>query len=51
MYYFGISDIFTQYGAEKKMEHIFKKITKWSGISVVPPFEYKNGFEYFISHV
>ena len=49
MYYFGISDIFTQYGAGKKMEHIFKKITKGSGISAVPPFEYKNRFDNFIN--
>ena len=49
VYYFGISDIFTQYGAGKKMEHIFKKITKGSGISAVPPFEYKNRFDNFIN--
>ena len=48
MYYFGISDIFTEYGAGKKVEHIFKKITKGSGISAVPPSEYKKRFDNFI---
>lgn len=48
MYYFGISDIFMEYNTGKKVEHIFKKITKGSGISVVPPDEYKNRFDNFI---
>ena len=48
MYYFGISDIFTEYGAGKKMEHIFKKLTKRSGFSAVPPSEYKKRFDNFI---
>ena len=48
LYYFGISDIFTEYSAGKKMEHIFKKITKGSGISAVPPNEYKTRFDNFI---
>ena len=48
MYYFGISDIFTEYGAGKKMEHLFKTITKGSGISAVPPIEYKKRFDNFI---
>lgn len=48
MYYFGISDIFMEYNTGKKVEHIFKKITKGSGISTVPPDEYKNRFDNFI---
>ena len=48
IYYFGISDIFTEYNTGKKMEHIFKKITKGSGISAVPPVEYKTRFDNFI---
>ena len=48
MYYFGISDIFTEYGAGKKMEYIFKRITKGNGISSVPPIEYKTRFDNFI---
>ena len=48
MYYFGISDIFMEYNTGKKVEHIFKKITKGSGISAVPPDEYKNRFDNFI---
>ena len=48
LYYFGISDIFTEYNAGKKMEYIFKKITKGSGISSVPPLEYKTRFDNFI---
>ena len=48
MYYFSISDIFTEYSTGKKMEHIFKKITKGSGISAVPPSEYKQRFDNFI---
>ena len=48
MYYFGISDIFTKYGKGKKMEHIYKKLTKGNGISVAPPNEYKIRFDNFI---
>ena len=48
IYYFGISDIFTEYNTGKKMEHIFKTITKGSGISAVPPIEYKTRFDNFI---
>lgn len=48
MYYFGISDIFMEYNTGKKMEHIFKKITKGKGISAVPPNDYKNRFDKFI---
>ena len=48
MYYFGISDIFMEYNTGKKMEHIFKKITKGNGISTVPPNEYKKRFVDFI---
>ena len=48
LYYFGISDIFTDYNTGKKMEHILKKITKGSGISAVPPIEYKTRFDNFI---
>ena len=48
IYYFGISDIFTEFGAGKKMEHIFKKLTKGSGFSAVPPSEYKKRFDNFI---
>ena len=42
MYYFGIKDIFTEYGKGKVVEHIFKKISKVDGISAVPPEDYKN---------
>ena len=48
MYYFGISDIFMEYNTGKKMEHLFKKITKGNGISTVPPNEYKKRFVDFI---
>ena len=49
MYYFGISDIFTEYGTGKKMEYIFKTITKGNGISAIPPNEYKIRFDKFIN--
>ena len=48
MYYFGINDIFTEYGKGKVVEHIFKKIAKGEGISAVPPEEYKSRFDDFI---
>ena len=48
MYYFGINDIFTEYGTGKVFEHIFKKIAKGDGISAVPPEDYKNRFDEFI---
>ena len=48
IYYFGINDIFTEYGKGKAMEHILKKITKGDGISAVPPEDYKNRFDNFI---
>jgi len=48
MYYFGINDIFTEYGKGKIVEHIFKKITKGDSISAVPPDDYKKRFDNFI---
>ena len=48
MYYFGINDIFKEYGKGKVVEHIFKKIAKGDGISAVPPEDYKNRFDGFI---
>lgn len=48
VYFFGIIDIFTQYGAKKKMEHFFKSITQGKGISCKPPNEYAERFKNFV---
>jgi len=48
IYFFGIIDIFTDYGTKKSMEHFFKSIVQGDGISCMPPDEYYLRFhQYF----
>ncbi|MCQ2818935.1 MAG: hypothetical protein MJ252_16845 [archaeon] len=40
VFFFGVIDILTNYGARKKFEHFAKSITQGSGISCYPPEDY-----------
>ena len=51
VYFFGIIDIFTNYGATKKMEYIFKSVGQGTGISCKPPNEYSNRFINFLESI
>ena len=49
VYFFGIIDIFTNYGGKKKMEYIVKSVSQGSGISCKPPDEYSKRFINFVN--
>ena len=51
IYFFGIIDIFTNYGATKKMEYIIKTVGQGAGISCKPPDEYSKRFISFIGSI
>ena len=51
VYFFGIIDIFTNYGATKKVEYIVKSVSQGSGISCKPPNEYSRRFINFIDKI
>lgn len=48
-YFMGIIDTLTQYNMKKKSEYYTKRIFQGSGISCVPPNNYKDRFVHFIS--
>ena len=51
VYFFGIIDIFTNYGATKKMEYIVKSVSQGTGISCKPPDEYSKRFIKFVESI
>ena len=51
VYFFGIIDIFTNYGASKKVEYIVKSVSQGGGISCKPPNEYSQRFIKFIDKI
>ena len=51
VYFFGIIDIFTNYGGKKKMEYIVKSVSQGTGISCKPPDEYSRRFINFIDSI
>jgi 1-phosphatidylinositol-4-phosphate 5-kinase len=51
VYFFGIIDIFTNYGATKKMEYIVKSVSQGAGISCKPPDEYSKRFIKFVEGI
>jgi 1-phosphatidylinositol-4-phosphate 5-kinase len=51
VYFFGIIDIFTNYGASKKVEYIVKSVSQGKGISCKPPNEYSQRFIRFIDKI
>ncbi len=51
VYFFGIIDIFTNYGATKKVEYIVKSVSQGKGISCKPPDEYSKRFINFVNKI
>ena len=51
VYFFGIIDIFTNYGATKKMEYLVKSVSQGGGISCKPPDEYSKRFIKFVEKI
>ena len=51
VYFFGIIDIFTNYGASKRVEYIVKSVSQGKGISCKPPNEYSKRFIRFIDTI
>ena len=51
VYFFGIIDIFTNFGASKKVEYVVKSVSQGSGISCKPPNEYSQRFIKFIDKI
>ena len=52
IYYFGIIDILTEYGAIKQIEHLFKQIRYCSNeMSCIPPYDYKERFYNYLNKV
>ena len=51
VYFFGIIDIFTNYGASKKVEYIVKSVSQGNGISCKPPNIYSQRFIKFIDKI
>jgi len=51
VYFFGIIDIFTNYGATKKVEYIVKSVSQGNGISCKPPNIYSQRFIKFIDKI
>ena len=51
VYFFGIIDIFTNYGATKKVEYIVKSVSQGNGISCKPPDEYSKRFINFVDTI
>ncbi len=51
VYFFGIIDIFTNYGASKRVEYIVKSVSQGKGISCKPPDEYSKRFIRFIDTI
>lgn len=51
IYFFGIIDIFTNFGATKKVEYIVKSVSQGPGISCKPPNEYSSRFISFIDKI
>ena len=51
IYFFGIIDIFTNYGGKKKMEYIVKSVSQGNGISCKPPDEYSRRFINFVENI
>ena len=44
VYFFGIIDIFTNFGTSKKVEYVVKSVSQGTGISCKPPNEYSKRF-------
>ena len=44
VYFFGIIDIFTNFGASKKVEYVVKSVSQGTGISCKPPNQYSKRF-------
>ena len=51
VYFFGIIDIFTNYGPSKRVEYIVKSVSQGKGISCKPPDEYSKRFIRFIDTI
>ena len=51
IYFFGIIDIFTNFGATKKVEYIVKSVSQGAGISCKPPNEYSSRFINFVDKI
>ena len=51
IYFFGIIDIFTNYGASKKVEYIVKSVSQGRGISCKPPNIYSQRFIKFVDKI
>ena len=51
VYFFGIIDIFTNYGTSKKVEYIVKTMSQGKGISCKPPDEYSQRFIKYIDKI
>ena len=51
VYFFGIIDIFTNFGATKKMEYVVKSVSQGNGISCKPPDQYSTRFIKFVDKV
>ena len=51
VYFFGIIDIFTNFGATKKMEYVVKSVSQGNGISCKPPDQYSTRFIKFVDKI
>jgi len=51
VYFFGIIDIFTNFGATKKMEYMVKSVSQGNGISCKPPNQYSTRFIKFVDKI
>ena len=51
IYFIGIIDIFTDFGAKKKAENLFKSIFQGPNISCKPPIEYYERFHNFMGKI
>ena len=51
VYFFGIIDIFTNFGPTKKMEYVVKSVSQGNGISCKPPDQYSTRFIKFVDKI
>lgn len=51
IYFFGIIDIMTKFGAKKRMEYAFKSISQGPNVSCIPPKKYGERFMNFINEI
>jgi len=51
LYFIGIIDVLTRFNSKKKLEYAFKRVVYGSGISAVPPKQYSERFQKFITTI